>query len=83
MVVIELIGKSPLGARCKHAYFELSFDQCIDMINRLVRGGWLLEQIQLYELDRQPINLPVEAFDGQPITDTFRRLAAQWQEALS
>lgn len=68
----------------QHQTFHLkvaTLEEGFDWLNALVATGYQLCSIYLVD-EHSNIRLPVDAFDGQPMSGVFLSLAQQWQELL-
>lgn len=54
----------------------------LDTVNSLVQNGTKLTCVRLRYYSTSEIQLPLEAFDGQSIGNSFRKLEQEWKLAL-
>lgn len=59
-----------------------NFESACIIINNLVDSGCQLTSIHYVSDSNRLVPLPVEAFDGQPMTNSFKRIEQDWKEIL-
>jgi hypothetical protein len=61
---------------------NIELDQVFDLVNRIIINGHRLLSIQIQDKGLYLLELPVEAFNGQDMSQAMQDLKQQWQEAL-
>jgi len=80
MVTILIIGLTPTGETREFAFFA-KLEVVLEQLNYLINSGENV--IQAYLIDqRQRLELPLAAFDGQPFLAPLQELERQWQFIL-
>lgn len=74
---------SPEGNLDSHSFCSSRFEHHMDLLNDFVATGSQLLCASLQEEDGSRMELPLEAFDGNPIGNNLRDLQKQYQLALS
>lgn len=70
---------SPQRRYVEFSYVNPDFEICLDQVNVLVRGGWELISIKCQYQQGTYCPLPLEAFDGELVGATLKRLQHEWE----
>jgi len=81
MVTIFIMTLDPTGQSRNFSFFA-KLEVVLEQLNYLIQNGENV--IQAYVVDQQQrLELPLEAFDGQPFLAPLQELEQQWQFILS
>ncbi|PRY19962.1 hypothetical protein CLV58_1633 [Spirosoma oryzae] len=79
---IKLVATDSTGCYHQRRWKMHSIDASFSVINMLVNKGWQFQHITLIDFQGHFVDLPVEAFDGQPMSWHLDQLQQQWQAIL-
>lgn len=74
---------SPTGEHFTHSFQADELESHINALNFFVATGYQLRSASLTDRDGGRIDLPIEAFDGMPMTDAIRELQTEYEQVLS
>lgn len=81
-MVLAIIAIDETGTRRS---FSVATDQLavqLDVVNQIVAMRHTLIQVQLID-EGQVVTLPIDAFDGTPVSGIFSQLETEWQSVLA
>lgn len=71
------------GIQCMHVGYPITdYESAFELLTQLVADRWILEEAVIID-ETSRMDIPLEAFDGQPIQEHIRSLQQQWQRILS
>lgn len=73
---------SPQRRYVEFSYVNPDFEICLDQVTFLVSYGWQLVSINCQYQQGNYSQLPVEAFDGQPLGPSIKQLQHEWEDLL-
>jgi hypothetical protein len=84
MITLLLSGISSQNRYCECSIDSHDIGICLESLNILIQLGWKIEKAKLHDQQTGSLlNLPVEAFDGQPIVKHLEKLQLEWEKLLS
>ncbi len=82
MTILHFSAYNPDGVFKELSYAADDLDTGLDLLSDLARARWQLVSAQIWESTGQPTQLPIEAFDGQFISNQLRKLQHEWEAVL-
>jgi hypothetical protein len=70
----------------EYSFYSSSSEQCFEALSGLVSQGWQLLTVHYGEMNDEYltcwVELPVEAFDGEPLQEPLMTLQREWEQVL-
>ena len=86
MVLICFTAIDPHSHYRQHSCYAYTLDMCFEMLSGLTNHGWRLLTVNygvMKDGDLTWVELPVEAFDGEPLQEPLKTLQREWEQILS
>ncbi|ADB38617.1 hypothetical protein [Spirosoma linguale] len=64
------------------SYGGPNLESGLDMLTELINHGWKLTDIRIIGANKNLINLPLNAFDGNYFSEPLGKLQQEWEDIL-
>jgi hypothetical protein len=82
MFILRIISINSKNEHQECCLGDFTLENTFDMLTALVKIKCQLISVHLIEGLAKPILLPVEAFDGEPMSKSLKKLQQEWEEIL-
>ena len=82
-MIISIECVDPKDIQETYCFSNPLLELSLEAVTKLVKDGWTIQLIKLYDVNCKSITLPVEAFDGVSMYMSIASLEQEWKLLLS